>query len=101
MMYWNELTRKRALFSADLILSLSTSIRGGLYQSCDWTKKKTANWRPVVRTIWPMIELRTWRETRLAVGRRWWMRWYGPVRPMVTAMGRMMKRSMYRNCADQ
>ena len=32
-------------------------------------------------TIWPMMLVKTLRETRLAVGRLWWILGYGRVRP--------------------
>ena len=49
------------------------------------------------RTIWPSKGIRTFRETKLAVGRFRLSVGYAPVQPMKMAIGKMSKRSMKRN----
>jgi hypothetical protein len=48
-----------------------------------------------------MILVKTFLETREAVGRFGWILGYGSVRPIATAIGIMTNRSMYRNLYDK
>lgn len=54
-------------------------------------------WMRMLKTICPSNGVRTFLETRFAVGRFWDSTGYAPVQPMNMAMGRMRRRSMNRN----
>jgi hypothetical protein len=46
-------------------------------------KKKVKTWNPLVKTICPIKEVKTFFEIRFAVGRFGWIRAKGSVRPTV------------------
>lgn len=130
-MYWKDEMRKRAVFSKLTMSSWSGSMIGGMYlgwhpvssggesgagrartdHSWERTWKKVKACIPLVMTIWPMSDVRTFLEMRLAVGRLGWTRENASVRPtgitasvasrsrrktdaLVTAIGRIRNRSM-------
>jgi len=49
-------------------------------------------------TIWPMMLVKTLRETRLAVGRLWWILGYGRVRPTADQQWSFAERSRTMRC---
>ena len=66
-------------------------------QACLLTAWKLTAWIRIEMTIWPSNGVRTFRDTRFAVGRFRHSPGNGPVHPMKMAMGNINARSMNRN----
>ena len=67
--YWKQETRNRAVFSEFLILDLFGLTRGAMYHGCRRTAVKTSACTMAQTAICPMRGVKTFRDTRLAVGR--------------------------------
>lgn len=60
--------------------------RGKSYQGWDWTVRKITSWDKTTIDIWPSKGVKTFRDTRSAVGRLRESVGYGPVQPTVSAV---------------
>lgn len=61
----------------------SSSITGGIYQLCLLTALKQINCSKNAKAIWPSRGVRTFLDTRLAVGLLGQRTGYGPLHPTV------------------
>ena len=68
-MYWKQEMRKRTVFSEFSMLDFCFFVLGGMNQGCRRTASKAMAWMRMHMVTWPKRGARTFRETRLAVGR--------------------------------
>lgn len=82
-MYSKQDIKNKAVFSELSILDLSGLTSGGIYQSCSRTINHAAAWTRMQIAIWPSNGVRTFLETRSAVGRFLLRTGNGPDQPTI------------------